>query len=114
MIKTMNVSMRPYSESEVLDFISKFGEDRTALQNEMDYWFAKILCERFDGILMYRPITRGFCALIGNDLYDASGKIERRSVASNDLHDWEIYKKYEPADCARIYHDAILKIPEPD
>lgn len=111
MIKAMNVCMKPYSEAEVMDFISKFGPDREALKGEMNYWFARILCERFDGLLEYRPVTGAFCVLIGNDFYDASGKIDRKGIASNDMYNWDSYKIFEPLESARIIRDAILKIP---
>lgn len=72
----------PQSSDEVLRFISRFTLSGNAPQVETVfscgccYWFARILCERFDGVLFYNATENHFAAMVGERLYDIRGEIK--------------------------------------
>lgn len=88
---------------EVKEFISRFrrlsprGEVVDVFTGGCCYWFARILCERFDGVMMYDPVANHFAAGIAGKLYDITGEL------TDELHmvPWDEYD-FDPTARKRI------------
>lgn len=66
------------------------------------YWFAFILSERFRGSIEYNPVLNHFATKVGDDLWDASGK-----VIGGGFEPWDAYKRIDPIHTQRIERDCI-------
>ena len=89
--------------AEITEFISRFrslspsGEIIDVFTCGCCYWFAFILCERFQGTMMYDPVANHFAAGIQGRNYDITGDI-------TDLYrmvPWEDYD-FDPSARKRI------------
>ena len=96
-----------HGDPEVCDFIKHFRNPGTidVFTNGCCYWFAKILAERFDGMIMYNPIDNHFATYIKNILYDITGRIKM----DNEWVDWDEYKLIDPLDSRRVIKYCINK-----
>lgn len=116
------------NEKEILSFIKHFtihGPDVIdCFSNGNCYWFARILAQRFHGSVYYNPKENHFCARLGNDLFDITGKIKSsyfpyyndneiwriNSLNENKEVDWIPWKYYHYTDSShsrRIRRDCI-------
>lgn len=115
------------NEKQILFFIKHFtdhGPDVIdCFSNGNCYWFARILAQRFRGSVYYNPKENHFCARIGSDLYDITGKI--RSSYFPNIHDnviwlsssnenkkvdwipWKYYRYTDSSHSRRIRRDCI-------
>lgn len=91
---------------QVIEFIRRFrflsprDEIVTVFTCGCCYWFAFILCERFNGVMMYDPVANHFAAGVGSRLYDITGDVTERLNASPwDEYEDEIHKKRIEEQC---------------
>lgn len=109
------------NEKQILFFIKHFtdhGPDVIdCFSNGNCYWFARILTQRFHGSVYYNPKENHFCARIGSDLYDITGKIKSsyfprdndNGIWLNSLYedkevDWIPWKYYHYTDSSHSRH----------
>lgn len=92
----------------VLKFIQHFqehdhnGDVSDLFLNGCCYWFAKILCDRFDdGVIVYDPVQNHFAAQIAARFYDITGEI---TDASNFVP-WSMY--YDESHRLRLLKQCI-------
>ena len=100
-------------KKQILDFIKHFQNEGTikAFTEGCCYWFAKILCKRFEmdryrTMLMYNNIDGHFAAKINGQLYDITGEL-------NETANWEIwdeFKENEPVYSETVIRDCIKKL----
>lgn len=115
------------NEKQILFFIKHFTDHGLdvidCFSNGNCYWFARILAQRFHGSVYYNPKENHFCARIGSDLYDITGKI--RSSYFPNIHDnviwfnltdgdkevdwvpWKYYRYTDSSHSHRIRRDCI-------
>lgn len=98
-------------DDEVLTFISHFkqpdpaGAEKLFLYGNC-YWFAHILCERFQHAeLYYLPIDNHFITYYKGKYYDISGQITPKDKPIK----WNIFRAIEPLGAMRIERDCINK-----
>ena len=98
-------------EKEVLVFISKFQNEGTikTFTEGCCYWFARILKERFHGIIMYNSVDNHFASLIDTHLYDITGNISDKIEICDSWYEWDEYKKLDSLETERIYKYCINK-----
>ena len=94
---------------DVIEFVEKFKErHRQELEEVFTcgycYWFAFILCERFNGTIVYNPIDCHFAMKLDESIYDITGEIESKGFV-----DWKEYQSEEIADSLRAIKNMILK-----
>lgn len=97
--------------SDVLKFISKFkASNPTEIEKNFlygnCYWFATILQERFNGVIMYYPIENHFVTRIQGIEYDISGITDYDRTKG---YEWNRYLAFDELDYARVYHYCVLK-----
>lgn len=92
----------------VLSFIRRFQEhDRNGdvsdlFLNGCCYWFAKILCDRFEGgVIVYDPVRNHFAAQIAARFYDITGEI----VSGYSFIPWLMYE--DPVHKQRLVKQCI-------
>ena len=96
--------------SNVIDFINNFKKkypdamEDTFLHGYC-YWFAKILAERFEGVIYYEPIDNHFIAYIENHFYDITGEV----IPSQKARPWSVYQLWDELETQRIIRDCINK-----
>lgn len=95
---------------KVIKFIDDFKKTAPAaledtFLNGYCYWFAHILCSRFDGEIYYLPIENHFIAYIGASFYDITGEIK----PNEKPYKWTLYTSIEPFQSYRITRDCINK-----
>ena len=95
-------------KDEILAFIKHFQNDGTikAFTNGCCYWFAQILKERFDGVIVYDPTDNHFATMIDGRIYDITGFLEIPGV----FIEWREYQLTDPLESSRLYRDCILKL----
>lgn len=93
------------TENEILKFIERFGSAKTLFLFGYCYWFAKILEERFGGIICYMPIMNHFITRIHNKYYDASGEIK----PDEQVYVWSTFQYKYPTECRSIIAGCINK-----
>ena len=94
--------------NDVLRFINKFkelhpSELEDAFLHGNCYWFAKILADRFHGVIYYLPINNHFITYIGMQYYDISGKV----IPDEEAVRWSSFQLIEPFEADRIKRDCI-------
>lgn len=104
------------TKNKVLDFISKFQNDGTikTFTEGCCYWFAIILCERFNmsgntTSIVFNPISGHFAANIDGNMYDVTGEIPQ----SDEWTSWDKWLKEEPVYGETVIRDCIYKYKEP-
>ncbi len=100
-------------KKQILDFIKHFQNEGTikTFTEGCCYWFAKILCERFEmdhyrTMLMYNNIDGHFATKINGRLYDITGEL-------NETADWKIWDEFqenEPIYSKTVIRDCIKKL----
>ena len=92
---------------EVIKFVEHFQNLGTIdiFTNGCCYWFARILNERFLGLIMYNPIDNHFATLVNAKLYDITGEIPW----TDEWKEWREYEKLDPLETKRIYKYCINK-----
>lgn len=74
--------------------ISKNGNITDVFTCGCCYWFAFILCTRFNATMMYDPIMNHFAARIGNRIYDITGDVtDKYQMGEWDKFDDELEKQ---------------------
>jgi hypothetical protein len=111
-MKEASVALEKEQEKEVVDFITDFkamhpAEVEDVFLHGYCYWFAKILEERFEGIIYYMPIDNHFITRIGKEYYDIRGKLNGDEF--NPCCPWSEYKHTDSLEVGRIYRDCIYK-----
>lgn len=101
-----------YQTQVIEDFITDFKamhptEIEDTFLHGYCFWFAKILEERFEGIIYYMPIDNHFITRIGNDYYDIRGKLNAEQI--NPCSPWSEYEHTDSLEVGRIYRDCIYK-----
>ena len=97
----------------VLSFISHFALGEDCFLYGCCYWFAVILCKRFEFEtpgnchIYYHPVDNHFAAMIDGTLYDVTG-----SISPIGFEPWEQYMQYDVELYTRILNDCILFPPE--
>lgn len=94
-------------EDKVIKFIKYFQNEGTikVFTEGCCYWFAKILSDRFLGLMMYNPIDNHFATIINTKLYDITGEIPW----TKDWYEWNKYKELDSLETERIYKYCIDK-----
>lgn len=99
--------------NEILNFIKKFQNEGTieTFTQGCCYWFARILCERFDmelynTMIMYNNIDGHFAAKINGRLYDITGELNE----SSDWKTWDEFRENEPVYAKTVIRDCIKKL----
>ena len=69
------------------------------------YWFATILCQRFDGELYYLEIENHWIAKIGLKFYDVTGEVDGSNAVP-----WNEFVLRDEALTKRLYRDCIWKV----
>lgn len=92
-------------DQEVLDFIKGFDSVKDFFLFGYCYWFARILEERFFGVICYLPIKNHFIVRIHNEYYDASGKVK----PDEKVYTWATYQYKYPSECRSIVRGCINK-----
>lgn len=87
--------------NDVLKFIRLFSDAENAFKYGCCYWFAYMLCGRFDGVMYYDPVENHFASKIGDNYYDAGG------IADGFFFEWNDYKKRDKFEYGRILRDCI-------
>lgn len=78
----------------VLNFIRRFTEhDRNGdvsdlFLNGCCYWFARILSDRFHGVIVYDPVRNHFATQIAARFYDITGEI----TEGYEFIPWDMYE----------------------
>lgn len=97
----------------ILDFIKKFQNEGTIkiFTEGCCYWFARILCERFDislykTTMMYNNIDGHFAAKINGRLYDITGELNETA----DWKTWDEFRENEPIYAQTVIRDCIKKL----
>lgn len=100
----------------VLDFIKNFQNEGTikTFTEGCCYWFAIILCERFEmsgntTSIAFNQITGHFAAVIDGNMYDITGEIPQ----SDEWTQWDKWLKDEPVYGEVVIRDCIYKYKEP-
>lgn len=96
---------------EVLTFIKHFkdpdpaGAEKLFLYGDC-YWFAHILCERFQyAEIYYMPIRNHFIVYYQGKYYDITGQITPKETPVK----WSIFRAVEPLESMRIERFCIDK-----
>lgn len=102
--------MQQSISSKVLEFINDFKKQYPDAMEDTFlhgycYWFAKILSERFNGIICYEPVENHFITLIESHFYDISGEV----TPTEKTQPWEVYKWWDELETNRIIRDCIRK-----
>lgn len=99
----------------VLDFIKNFQNEGTikTFTEGCCYWFAIILCERFEmsgsmTSIAFNQITGHFAAIIDGNMYDINGEIPQ----SDEWTQWDKWLKDEPVYGEIVIRDCIYKYKE--
>lgn len=97
-------------DDEVLLFISRFTNNgkldqvKHCFTNGCCYWFAYILCKRFNvDTIMYDPIDGHFGTYINGKVYDITGDVTK----GHKWISWEWICNNEPNMLKRITNDCI-------
>lgn len=94
----------------ILDFIAQFRElgAENCFSNGMCYWFARILQDRFGGLITYDLVENhfGFKEIIDTEkVYDITGDVTNK-------YNWVLWIDYQiqdPIHSSRIIRDCINK-----
>lgn len=86
-------------------FINGFKPVKDFFLNGYCYWFAKLLEDRFNGVIYYMPIKNHFISRINGHYYDANGKIE----PDETVYLWSVYEIKNPIEAKRITKYCINK-----
>ena len=73
------------------------------------YWFAVILCERFDGEMFYLEVDNHWIVRIKGKFYDITGE-----VSGEGAERWSEFVLRDPALRKRLYRDCIWKAKNPE
>lgn len=101
-------------DKKVINFIDKFKSSNKEvitslfLEEGYSYWFARILAERFDGIIMFNNINNYFACKIKNVLYNINGSLSNKK--SEDYKEWRIEKTRDSFITAKVMRDCILHL----
>lgn len=82
-------------------FIRLFKGTEKIFTEGLCYWFAYILTSKFGGNIMYSPLNSHFVSSINERLWDATGDVTEKYVAS-PLIDWNYLMEIEPSWSKRI------------
>lgn len=92
-------------DNEVLEFIRRrFSNDCHWLDGNC-YYFAMILRERFDGVIMYDVIRGHFVTQIDGFLYDWRGIVDE---SDGKFIEWYRFNEYDSLQLERVVEDCIL------
>lgn len=69
------------------------------------YWFAVILCDRFDGEMYYLEVENHWITKIGDRFYDVTGE-----VSGDNAERWSEFVLKDEALTKRLYRDCIWKV----
>ena len=99
------------SDDKVLAFIKRFEGSEETFTSGCCYWFARILCERFDislykTTMMYNNIDGHFAAKINGRLYDITGELNETA----DWKTWDEFRENEPIYAQTVIRDCIKKL----
>jgi len=97
--------------SKVISFINNFKSLHPSAIEECFsygncYWFAKILADRFGGIIYYDEVDNHFITKIKDTFYDIMGEC---TIDSSCTYPWSKYILIEPLNASRVYKYCILK-----
>lgn len=92
-------------ENKVLEFIRRrFPNDCHWLDGNC-YYFAMILRERFDGVIMYDVIRGHFVTKIDGFLYDWHGIVDE---SDGKFIEWYRFNEYDSLQLERVVEGCIL------
>ena len=101
----------------ILDFINQFSGNRPQViecfTQNMSFWFAKILRERFwpgesNVNIMYDPEANYFGCQINNDIYDITGIV----TTKYNWQGWSTYKFQHNEEIIHLMRECIFKVPQ--
>ena len=91
---------------KIYGFINRFKNHSSvtdAFQYGCCYWFAKILSERFCGVIVYDDVENHFGTEINGRVFDITGDVTERYL----WYPWEKFKTEDPVHAARIEKNCI-------
>ena len=93
----------------ILAFINNFKKSNPqaiekAFTEGNCYWFAKILEERFGGVILYNPVENHFAWVDENHkgTYDITGQIKGEGFSP-----WDFYYEWDPSEDTRIEKQCV-------
>lgn len=101
----------------VLNFINQFSNNRPQVvecfTQDMCFWFARILRERFwpgepNVNIMYDSVANHFGCQIDDDVYDITGIV----TTKYNWQGWNTYKFQNIAETKQLVRDCIFKAPQ--